>query len=214
MRYLIAGSLLLISLQLKAQQPALPDSAAALRDTATPAFQDSVATARGRLQQNNRWVLGAWAAANVVQGSISAGNAQGSDRYFHQMNAYWNTVNLAIAGIGLWTAKKQLAGEHTLARNLRQQGRTEKLLLLNTGLDAAYIMTGLYLHERGTRLSSDQSTGYGSSLVLQGSFLLVFDLVQYFENRRIGQALEKSMRNWQLGPTAYGLGLVWKPWNS
>lgn len=173
-------------------------------------FQDSIAAERAQLQKNNMWVLGSWAAANIVQGSISAGNARGSDHYFHQMNAYWNTVNLAIAGLGFWSAKKQLAGEHSFARNLKEQQRTEKLLLLNTGLDAAYIMTGLYLHERGSRLNRDQPTGYGSSLVLQGSFLLVFDLIQYFENRRIGKELEKNMAGWQLGPAANGLGLTYR----
>lgn len=212
MKYLVAGSIVLISLQLKAQPP-VQDAVPLPRDTIF-SFQDSIAVARASLQQNNRWVLGAWAAANVVQGSISAGNAKGSDRYFHQMNAYWNTVNLALAGMGLWAAKKQLGGEHTLARNLREQYRMEKLLLLNTGLDAAFIMTGLYLHERGTNLSSEKPMGYGSSLVLQGSFLLVFDLVQYFENRRIGKTLEKSVSAWQVGPTANGLGLVWKPGKS
>lgn len=173
-------------------------------------FQDSIATERVTLQRNNSWVLAAWAGANIIQGSISASNAKGSDHYFHQMNAYWNTVNLAVAGMGLWAAKKQLTGVHTQERNRKEQQKTEKLLLLNTGLDAAYIMTGLYLKERGNRLQSDRPAGYGNSLVLQGAFLLVFDIIQYAENRRNGRLLEKNAPNWQLEPTPTGLALAYR----
>ena len=125
------------------------------------------------------------------------------------MNAYWNTFNLAIAGLGLLTAKKQLTGEHTLARNMKEQHQTEKILLLNAGLDVAYIMTGLYLKERGNRLNRDQPAGYGNSLLLQGGFLLVFDIIQYAENRRIGKVLEKNT-GWQLGTTPNGVGLAYR----
>lgn len=172
--------------------------------------QDSVAARRAALKENNSWILGAWAAANMIQGSISAGNAKGSDAYFHRMNVYWNSVNLALAGIGLWAARKELAGPHSFERNYKGQQKTEKLLLLNTGLDLAYITTGLYLKERGNRLSGDQPLGYGNSLLLQGSFLLVFDLVGYFENRQITKLLEEDRNNWQLGTTTNGIGLSYR----
>ena len=173
-------------------------------------FQDSMAVARITLQKNNMWFLAAWAGANIMQGSISASNTTGNDHYFHQMNAYWNTVNLAIAGLGLYAAKKELAGIHSADRNRSEQQKIEKILLLNTGLDAAYIMTGLYLHERGTRLNRDQPVGYGNSLMLQGGFLLIFDIIQYAENRRNGKALEKGGGGWQVGTTANGVELAYR----
>lgn len=173
-------------------------------------FQDSMAVARATLQKNNMWVLAAWAGANIMQGSISASNTTGNDHYFHQMNAYWNTVNLAVAGLGLYAAKKQLSGIHTANRNWTEQQKIEKLLLLNTGLDAAYIMTGAYLKEHGNRINSEQSIGYGNSLMLQGGFLLVFDIIQYAENRRNGKLLEKGMGGWQIGTTSNGVGLAYK----
>lgn len=177
---------------------------------AQPAFQDSVGRERLKLQTNNSWVLAAWAGANIVQGTISAGNANGSDRAFHQMNTYWNTVNLGIAGLGLWAARKQLRKPITAETNWREQQKIEKWLLLNTGLDAAYIATGLYLKERGNRLGQDQPTGYGNSLLLQGGFLLVFDIIQYIENRRNGKILEKNRTDWQFGPSGTGIGLVYR----
>ncbi len=173
-------------------------------------LQDSLALERSRLLRNNMTILAGWAGANIIQGSISASNATGSDHFFHQMNVYWNIPNYAIAILGSIQAKKMAKGEHSFERNLREQSRAEKILLLNTGLDAAYIMTGLYLKERGDRLNLERNMGYGSSLLLQGSFLLVFDLVQYFENRRIGKSLEKSLGGWQVGPTPNGMGLTYR----
>ncbi|WP_324001863.1 DUF6992 family protein, partial [Parvimonas micra] len=70
--------------------------------------QDSLAHQRIKLVQNNMYVLGAWASANIIQGTISASNTQGSEKAFHQMNAYWNTVNFAIAGVGLLGIRKQM----------------------------------------------------------------------------------------------------------
>jgi len=133
---------------------------------------DSVIRRRKSLNQTNSTVLLAWAGANIVQGSISAGNLGGSGHYFHQMNAYFNIVNLALAGYGLYELRKQVQKKYTLYENLKEQNRLESLLLLNTGLDAAYISTGLYLQERGNNRGNDQTKGYGGSLILQGSFCL------------------------------------------
>jgi hypothetical protein len=171
--------------------------------------QDSLAIKRATLHRNNMYVLGAWAGVNILQGTISAGNATGSDHFFHQMNAYWNIANLAIATAGFFAAKKQLTGPHSYERNLKEQHQMEKILVLNTGLDIAYIMTGMYLKERGNRLNHDQPLGYGNSLILQGGFLLVFDIIQYFEHRQNGKMLEKMAGSWQLGSTSNGVGLAY-----
>jgi hypothetical protein len=57
----------------------------------------------------------------------------------------------------------------------------QNFLLLNAGLDAAYIMTGFYLKERAKNSSSaERLKGYGNSLLLQGGFLLLFDVSLYF----------------------------------
>ncbi len=81
-----------------------------LKSFAQKEIQDSIASERLRLNQTHLYVLGAWAAANIVQGSISASNTTGKEHYLHQMNAYWNTVNLAIAGAGLYMVKGKWPG--------------------------------------------------------------------------------------------------------
>lgn len=190
----------------KKNQAPISDSPANVK---TPiSIPDSVINRRNSLNQTNSTVLLAWAGANIVQGSISAGNLHGSDHYFHQMNAYWNTVNLALAGYGLYRVHQQKKKKYTLAESLKEQQREESLLLLNTGLDAAFISTGLFLKEKGVNTNNDQTQGYGGSLVLQGSFLLVFDLIQYFEHQQNGKLLNQYLGNWQLTPTATGVGLV------
>ncbi|MFZ6025727.1 MAG: DUF6992 family protein [Bacteroidota bacterium] len=172
--------------------------------------QDSIAGERIKLVQNNMYVLGAWAGANIIQGTISASNTNGSEHFLHQMNVYWNTVNLAIAGAGLLGIRKQMKQHHSLGSNLRAQHKIEKILLLNTGLDLAYIATGFYLKERGTRLNNDRNKGYGNSLLLQGGFLLVFDLIQYGQHRRNTKWLEQQQGKLELGLGGNGLALHYR----
>lgn len=169
--------------------------------------QDSIARQRIKLVQNNMYVLGAWASANIIQGTISASNTQGSEKAFHQMNAYWNTVNFAIAGVGLLGIRKQLNKQYGLASNLKEQQKLEKILLLNSGLDLAYITAGLYLKERGSRLNNPRNEGFGNSLIIQGAFLLVFDLIQYGQHRKNTKWLENKLDHLQMGVSANGFGL-------
>jgi hypothetical protein len=82
--------------------------------------------------------------------------------------------------------------------------------LLNTGLDAAYIATGLYLRERGLRLNNDRNKGFGNSLIFQGSFLLVLDLVQYFAHEKNGRVLQDQVNKLQWNVGAGGVGLTYR----
>jgi hypothetical protein len=177
---------------------------------AQQSLSDSIVLDRYNKNKTNLTVLASWAGVNIVQGLISASNAKGADKYFFNGNAYWNFVNAGIATYGLFQLKKEVGKKYTLTENLLAQQKLEKLLLLNTGLDLAYITTGFYLKERGTNLSSDPATGYGNTLVLQGMFLLVFDLVQYGNHRRNGKILEKEASQLQIIPTSTGVGLVYR----
>lgn len=173
-------------------------------------LSDSLAADRINKNKSNMTVLAAWAGVNMIQGSISATNAQGSDRYFFRMNTYWNLVNMGIATFGLINVRKQLAKKYSFDENYQEQQKLEKLLLLNSGLDLAYIATGLYLKERGTRLGKDQGIGFGNSLLLQGAFLLVFDLVQYGNHRRNGKLLDRELGKLQFVTTTNGVALTYQ----
>jgi hypothetical protein len=70
-----------------------------------------------------------------------------------------------------------LNGQQLLSKHLK----TENLLLINSALDVGYIGAGFLLRyfSTGSENRADLLKGYGNSVILQGSFLLVFDLVMY-----------------------------------
>jgi hypothetical protein len=177
---------------------------------AQPLNLDSLNKKRMEINRQQLYVLGAWGVASVIQGSISANNTNGSAHYFHQMNAYWNGVNVAIAGLGLLGLRLQMKQSFGPAQLMKEQRIQEKFLLLNTGLDAAYIMTGLYLRERGLRFNDDRNKGFGNSLVLQGSFLLVLDLVHYFAHQKNGKALQEQVNKLQWRAGLNGVGINYR----
>lgn len=124
-------------------------------------------------------VLGSWAILNIFSGTAGHFLSEGKQKYFHQMNAGWGAVNLAIAGFSYTS----LSGADPLAADLnhaiRQAVNLDNILLLNAGLDLGYIAAGAWLNERGLRKKSERLRGYGTSLMIQGGFLLIFDAVLY-----------------------------------
>ena len=139
---------------------------------------------RNELNRKGMTILGSWAGANLITNGILLANSSGSDKYFYQMNVYWNVVNGALAGLGVLGAKKT-QGNLSAFQTLEEQSSTEKTFLVNTGLDAAYVMTGVYLLEKSKNSadSQDMLKGYGQSVILQGGFLLLFDGIMYGVHR-------------------------------
>jgi hypothetical protein len=156
-------------------------------------------------QKTAMLTLGGWAVANIAAGAALQGSAEGSTKHFHQMNALWNGVNLAIAGFGYYSAMKSDPAAWDLATSLGKHNGFQKILLLNAGLDVGYLMGGLYLTERAKRpdVNSDQLKGFGQSIMVQGAFLMVFDLVNYFI-----AAQQNGTLDLKLGSTGTGLGLT------
>jgi len=136
---------------------------------------------RMNINENAMLVLGGWAAGNILAGAYGNFKAKGEAKYFHQFNAMWNVVNLGIAAFGYLNAVNSDPSSMTSLEILNDYSSLQSFLLLNAGLDAAYIMTGFYLKERAKNSpSSERLKGYGNSLLLQGGFLLVFDVALYF----------------------------------
>jgi hypothetical protein len=133
-------------------------------------------------------VLGSWSVANIGLNSILYFTTDDDIRYFYQMNALWNVVNLGIAGLG-YRGSVRAAPSADLFSALDAQYGIEKALLFNAGLDTAYMMTGLFLMQYAENTSKNPAMfrGYGQSLLVQGGFLLVFDLVMY--------AIQRGSRN-------------------
>jgi hypothetical protein len=136
---------------------------------------------RMKINETAMLVLGGWAAGNILAGTYGNFKAKGEAKYFHQFNAMWNVVNLGIASFGYFNAINSDPATMTNLEILNDYTSLQSFLLLNAGLDVAYIMTGFYLKERAKNSSgSERLRGYGNSLILQGGFLLVFDIGLYF----------------------------------
>lgn len=136
---------------------------------------------RMNINESAMLVLGGWAVGNILVGTYGNFKASGEAKYFHQFNAMWNVVNLGIAAFGYFNAVNSDPASMTNLEILKDYNSLQSFLLLNAGLDAAYIMTGFYLKERSKNSSrADRLKGYGNSLLLQGGFLLLFDVTLYF----------------------------------
>ncbi len=165
---------------------------------------------RERISRTGIKVLAGYSAANIIYGSIAAGQAAGSNKYFHEMNAIWNGITLGITGIGFLTAKKE--GILSYNESLKKQHNIEKLFLFNAGLDVAYIAGGAYLKERSKTTTKNplRLKGYGESVMLQGGVLLLFDGIMYAIHNRHGKNLNKMGEKFQLSASGNGIGLVVK----
>ncbi|MBS3808039.1 MAG: hypothetical protein KGY60_11090 [Bacteroidales bacterium] len=161
------------------------------------------------LQQNGMLVLGSWAAGNFAVSGYQMTRTKGTTYYFHQMNVFWNTVNMAIA-VGGYLGANQL-GDLSPLELYDEYNNFSKVLLINTGLDVAYVMTGLYLRERSGNVQkhTKRLKGYGNSLMLQGGFLFAFDLVLVLINEHALGSLT-GPENLQLSLMPGGFQFAWQ----
>ena len=136
------------------------------------------------------YVRGGWALANMAAGAYGWAAFEGEKKYFSQMNLFWNVVNLSIAGFALYSNYSadllSLGDGEIMTKHLK----TERLFLINSGLDVAYMGAGIMMRHlsTGSERRGDLLIGYGNAVVLQGGFLLVFDIVMYFIFRDIRPA--------------------------
>ena len=161
---------------------------------------------RIQLNSNGMFVLGGWALTNIAIGGIGMTQTDGRTKYFHQMNAAWNTVNLGIAGFGYYGLRSS-SSSLSLSETINEFHNFENILLFNAGLDVGYMAIGAYLWERGLRKESDRLVGYGQSMILQGGFLFTFDIILYVLSRNQSRSLIESLENIQFTGTALSVSI-------
>jgi hypothetical protein len=216
---LVLAALLVPTAAASATQPAAtaeassaPPEALSVPLDASPAPLDAPSTAapgsRDVILRRGMVVLGGWAAANIIAGSIGAlVSDDPMQRGFWEVNALWNTVNLGLAGGTLIAAERRSDPTGSTALTLPEyraaSHRLEKVLLFNAGLDLGYMTLGGWLWERGSRgdglaasdVSADRLAGWGQALVVQGAFLFLFDLVLADRLARDRLALDRLARD-------------------
>lgn len=165
---------------------------------------------RNQINQTGMKVLGGWALANIAVGSVAFYRTKGAAKYFNQMNIFWNVVNLGIATAGFYGAKEASNKPLTLAESIREQHKTEQILLLNAGLDVAYIAGGFYLDQRGINKNSERLRGYGNAVILQGAFLLLFDGCMFTIQNHHGKSIDKLLNKVQLGFNGKQVNLLYR----
>jgi hypothetical protein len=162
------------------------------------------------INQTGMYVLGGWALANIATGAYGWSKYQDNKKYFHQMNLFWNTVNLTIAGIGLYSAihtdPTMMDGQGILSA----QQKTEHTFLINAGLDILYMAGGYYMTHLSHKKEKyrDLLRGYGKSVILQGAFLFVFDVVMYGIQHHHGNSFNGVLSQLSLSPNALTLRFV------
>ncbi|HOW25003.1 MAG TPA: hypothetical protein PK711_04970 [Bacteroidales bacterium] len=157
------------------------------------------------------YVLGAWAVLNIATGAAGWATGSGTTKYFHQMNLFWNTVNLSIAGIALISNARIDPLELSPEQMLEKHTQMERLYLINAGLDVLYIGTGFLLkhfsHQSTKR--HDLLQGYGNSMILQGGFLLLFDAIMYsIQHAHRMQFLQVSNMSFNIGFNSFRMTLI------
>ena len=146
----------------------------------------SINKERQKLQREGMYFLTSWAGLNIAGGTAAFYMTDNKEwKYFHEMNVYWNTVNLGLGISGILLDKK-VKTDLNFTESVKAQRKVERIFLINSGLDLLYIGGGFAMKNFHNSNNRDRMLGYGNSLILQGSFLLVFDAVEYFLHRSNG----------------------------
>jgi hypothetical protein len=186
---------------------------AGLTTSAQPLFNDSVAAARRNIDLGAMTFLGAEGAVNIATGFIAAQHTTGEARRFWRMNAYWGIVNLGIAAANYIHLQSIANRKFSFAENMKAQQNSEKIYLLNFGLDITYITAGLLLNNKGNIETDpahrDELKGYGKSIVLQGGILLLMDGIVLRLHHRNTARLNHKLEKWEVNSAGGGLGLAY-----
>jgi hypothetical protein len=159
----------------------------------------ALAQARVDAERGHLARLGLWAGANVVAGAglLALARPETSPlpapatmlEGFAVQSLAWGAINLAIVGAGLLSTPTVPT---TRAAALSAEDDFAKVLWVNVGLDAGYMMAG------GTMLAAsafgaapaEQWRSHGAGIVMQGLGLGVLDAVAVWDSDEREQALQ------------------------
>lgn len=119
-----------------------------------------------------------WGIASTVGGALLL-PFRGFPRHFGLQALVWGAIDLLLALIGRRQAllKAEDMASHRLdeADAAREAEQFRRILLFNAGLDVLYIVSGLLTLLRFR--DREDRRGLGTGIVVQGVFLLVFDIL-------------------------------------
>ena len=137
-------------------------------------------------QQQSLSLLSSWSVGNLILSPIATKNLFGpstTNEYFHQMNFSWNLLNVGIAGLGHIIVNKDSKKPWDIQTLHFKKKKAEKSIIINMGLDLAYMVTGFII--KNNLAESSMNKGYGNSIILQGGYLLFYDAIFLMKLKKI-----------------------------
>jgi hypothetical protein len=159
------------SFQTKQDISISPSFSSALGD-----FQLDIQARQQQMKRNKHILLG-WGVANAASG-IALYPTEYRD--FGLMNASWGLINSGIALLAMRDGSTS-GSSLSFAEMLRQEQQFNRIVALNAGLDVGYMIAGLWMMTEG---NSSMVRQYGTSVLIQGAFLFVYDLWLMVESTR------------------------------
>lgn len=123
-------------------------------------------------QRKAMYVLGGWSTLSTGVGLYQLSSTSNFVRGMGVQNLAWGLIDGAIAGYALYDLKRKEGKPIDLKL---EQEKFRKVLLINTLLDVLYIGTGALMMQHGNA----KWRGHGQGIIIQGSFLFLFDGVNY-----------------------------------
>lgn len=139
-----------------------------------PTFTERVAAREAHLQferQAMSTLLG-WSALSVATGGMLLATGDDYARGVGLQNVTWGAIDGVIAGFGYRGIRKQGLLDKPPAYWRARDRKTRTIFLINAGIDVLYVALGATLWRVG---KTDFVRGNGAGVMLQGSFLFVFD---------------------------------------
>lgn len=142
--------------------------------------------AQGRFEDEWRhlWRLAVWGGTSLIAGAALLLLKRGQFlRGFAAQTAAWGTIDLLIAVVGLSSAKQLPPPLWTEV--FRAERNWHDILLLNTGLNVAYIAVGLALFAAGKNGVRHAAAwrGHGAGVAVQGAALFLLDGIVLLASR-------------------------------
>jgi hypothetical protein len=120
----------------------------------------------------------AWASISVISGLVMYFSKNKFWRNLGAQFASWGIINAGIAVFGDVSTQNRIANIENPGTPDTLANETKKLrliLLINAGLDVFYILGGRGLAQRDK--GDGAQRGHGIGIIIQGAFLLIFDIV-------------------------------------
>lgn len=174
---------------------------------------DDINEVRTRHTRNGMLTFSTWTGVNLIGSTVGYFSTEGEMKHFFEMNLYFNAVNAAIAVPGMISAFKAQRQGLSFKETVKEVQKTKVVYLVNGVLDVSYITAGFLLREVGynpMRSEADQARfrGFGSSLIVQGGFLLIYDFITYGVHTANGKKLDAHWDKLTIRPfSSSGVGI-------